>query len=370
MSRLSRIFTKRNLKWFAGGGTLLFLLLMPSACSTVSYYSQAARGHLDLMKRRQPIEDVLSDQALDPLVRQKLEAVQKARLFAVTELGLPDNKSYQSYADLQRPFVVWNIFATEEFSVDAKTWCYLIVGCLGYRGYYAEDRAQAAADALRATQHDVFVGGVPAYSTLGRFADPVLNTMLNRSDLSLAELLFHELTHQRVYRAGDSEFSESLASFVQQEGVLRYLSANNKAQDIEKYQLRNQRSEQFVELLSTVRNDLRVLYAKPLPVEEMRKQKAARFAQLKSDYQVLRQQWGGYPGYDAWFARSLNNAHLLSIATYHRLLPAFQVLLNDADGDLEVFWQRAAELAELSKEELHSVMEQLLLRATAHTARE
>ena len=196
---------------------IAFVLIVSQGCTSIRYYSQVTRGHLDLMSRRVPIDEILEDPKIDEQLKLRLLKVLEAREFAVEELKLPDNGSYRSYADLERPFVLWNVFATEEFSTQATTWCYLFVGCLGYRGYYAEEEAIAVAANLNAQGYDAFVGGVPAYSTLGRFDDPVVNTMLRRGDVELAGLLFHELTHQVVYRTSDSEFSESLASFVEME---------------------------------------------------------------------------------------------------------------------------------------------------------
>ncbi len=347
---------------------LIALIIALQGCTSVRYYTQVTRGHLDLMSRRVPIDEILASSDADEALKARLRTVLEARSFAVEELKLPDNKSYRMYADLERPYVLWNVFATEEFSTRATTWCYLFVGCLGYRGYYAEEEAIEVAADLIEQGYDAFVGGVPAYSTLGRFADPVLNTMLNRGDADLAGLLFHELTHQVVYRNDDSEFSESLASFVQMEGVRRWLIRQNDAEGIERYQLGQTREDEFVALVTGAREALGQLYLTDLDPSDMRSAKRREFEKLQQAYRELRDRWGGYAGYDGWFDRDLNNAHLMSISTYNRLVPAFSELLHEADGDFDVFFTRAESLAEMDNDALAIEMAALLEKATARTS--
>ncbi|MFK8028773.1 MAG: aminopeptidase [Gammaproteobacteria bacterium] len=339
---------------------MLGVLLAAQGCTSVRYYSQVTRGHLDLMSRRVPIAEVLEDPETDETLKIRLKNVLVARDFAVQELKLPDNDSYRMYADLERPFVLWNVFATEEFSTQATTWCYLFVGCLGYRGYYSQDEANEVAANLNTDGYDAFVGGVPAYSTLGRFDDPVLNTMLRRGDVELAGLLFHELTHQVVYRNSDSEFSESLASFVEMEGVRRWLIKNDDQELIARYELAQQREEEFVAVVTRARDRLTALYEVSMPQDEMRLAKAEEFEQLQLDYVELKDSWGGYAGYDGWFGRELNNSHLVSISTYNRLVPAFAELLRESDGRFDIFFERSQALAELEADELKVQMDRLL----------
>lgn len=346
---------------------LLFIalvLIVSQGCTSIRYYSQVTRGHLDLMSRRVPIDEVLEDPEIDEQLKLRLLKVLEARKFAVEELKLPDNGSYRSYADLERPFVLWNVFATEEFSTQATTWCYLFVGCLGYRGYYAEEKANAVAADLNAQGFDAFVGGVPAYSTLGRFDDPVVNTMLRRSDVELAGLLFHELTHQVVYRTSDSEFSESLASFVEMEGIRRWmLQLDNEERSVQ-YALAQAREEEFIALVTRARDRLTELYGGARPAHDMRVAKAQEFERLQLEYVELRESWGSYAGYDGWFDRDLNNAHLVSISTYNRLVPAFAQLFRDSGGDFDVFFERSEKLSELEPEELAPIIDELLIRAS------
>jgi predicted aminopeptidase len=267
----------------------------------------------------------------------------------VKELGLPDNKSYRSYADLERPYVVWNVFATDEFSVEPRHWCFPIAGCVVYRGYFDQERAEAYARNLRFSGHDASVGGVAAYSTLGHFDDPILNTMLAWNDVQLAGTLFHELAHQVVYVPGDSEFNESFATVVEEAGLERWLTLRDRVHEMRVWYTQRERGEQFIGLLLTTRERLRNLYAQKLPDDVMRARKQAEFGRLKFEYTQLKATWNGYAGYDRWFDRALNNAHLVSAATYHGCLPQLRELLHSHDGDLRKFYDSVGGIAESSK---------------------
>ena len=218
--------------------SLLFLMLvLPSL--TGCYLMQAAGGQMELVSKREPIHSVLSNPATTEKLRGRLEYVTAARDFASRELGLPDNASYRSYADLQRPYVVWNVFAADEFSVEPKRWCFPIAGCVVYRGYFKESAAQAYALKMRMRGNDAMVGGVAAYSTLGHFKDPVLNTMMGWSDAQLAGTLFHELAHQVVYIPGDSEFNEAFATAVEEVGLERPLVIDDLLEELARRAVRH-----------------------------------------------------------------------------------------------------------------------------------
>lgn len=295
--------------------TLTFALIaIPlSGC----YLTQAALGQLEIVAKRKPITAVLANPATPVPLRQRLEYVSDARAFAINELGLPDNASYRSYADLERPYVVWNVFATDEFSVEPRRWCFPIAGCVVYRGYFNQERAEDYARELRFSGHDAAVGGVAAYSTLGHFDDPILNTMIGWNDVQLAGTLFHELAHQVVYVPGDSEFNESFATVVEEEGLQRWLTKRGRVDDMKLWYTQRERTEVFIGLLLSARERLRNLYAEKLSPDEMRERKNEEFGRLKFEYWQQKQRWNGYAGYDRWFDRALNNAHLVSAATYH-----------------------------------------------------
>lgn len=327
---------------------LLAACMLPlSGC----YLLQAAAGQMALASKRQPIPVVLADPGTPESLRARLEYVAAARDFASRELGLPDNGSYRSYADLGRPYVVWNVFATEEFSVEPLRWCFPIVGCVVYRGYFDEADAHAYARGLRRGGRDVAVLGVPAYSTLGHFQDPVLNTMLGWSDAQLAGTLFHELAHQVLYLPGESQFNESFATVVEEAGLERWLALRGSERELAGWHEQRERAAQFVELLLQTRERLRALYASGLSVAQMRDRKQYEFGKLKLAYERLRARWGGFAGYDRWFDRTLNNAHLVSAATYYGCVPGLQRVLASVDGDLPRYYQAVRELAKLPAEE-------------------
>ena len=339
------------------------LLAALAGCTPLGYFLQSARGQLDLLSRREPIDELITNPDTEPELRARLQAVAEMREFASAELKLPDNRSYRSYADLGRPYVVWNVFAAPPLSVDPRTWCFPVVGCIAYRGYFAEQRARDYAGRLERRGDDVYVAGITAYSTLGHFADPVLNTMLRGDDLYLAGILFHELAHQVLYIRGDTGFNEAFASLVEEEGVRRWLSARDDAGAWTRWQARQQFRGVFGEMVADTREQLSQLYASAGSDSEKLGRKQEIIAGLRTLHERWRERLGADTGYEAWFAGPLNNAQLSSVATYRRLVPAFRVMLDEAQGDLDVFYARAAEIGDLPAVERVETMEALLAAA-------
>jgi predicted aminopeptidase len=327
---------------------LCALVAAMSGCAA-PYYWQAIGGQIELLRKREPIEEVIADPATDPKLKSTLARVETMRRFAVDELRLPDNDSYTTYVALDRPYVVWNVVAAEEFSVDPKRWCFPFAGCVAYRGYFDKEAAERFAEKLAEDGFDTSSGGSTAYSTLGYFDDPVLSTMVAGGDQYVASLLFHELAHQRLYVKSDSEFSESFAMVVEEVGTERWLSLNATPADLERYRTRRQRREQFGELIAAQQARLRAVYASAAPPEQLREDKARAFETLLSEYEALKVSWQGNTDYDAWFAQPLNNATLASVATYTRWLPALRARLEEVG--LEAFYADAAALAKLDAEE-------------------
>jgi len=321
------------------------------ACTEAGYYTQCVTGHWDVLRRCRPISDLLADPALPADRRARLGRILAARDFATASLGLPDNGSYRKFADLERPFVVWNVVAAPEFSLQAKQWCFPVAGCVSYRGYYDEAAARAEAARLAGEGFEVDVYGVQAYSTLNWFDDPVLNTFLDGPELQAAALVFHELAHQVVYVADDSRFNEAFARTVEIEGVRRWLGQTGTTDEWRQYREQTGRGEQFQQLLRNVRERFAELYERSLPVAAMRAAKQEVLTDFAHDYAALKVSWGGYAGYDPWLARGLNNARLASLATYHDLVPAFQGLLAAQGGDLPAFYRQVRELASLPSPE-------------------
>jgi predicted aminopeptidase len=315
------------------------------------YVIQTAHGQLSLMSRREPIGRVIDDPSTPPGVRAKLQEVTEIRDFASRELGLPDNGSYRSYADVGRPYVVWNVVAAPEFSLTARSWCYPVVGCVAYRGYFVEKQARSYAAKLRGAGLDVSVGGVAAYSTLGHFSDPILNTMMEWDDVELASIVFHELTHQLLYVRNDSSFNEALATTVEEEGVRRWLLHQGRDQDLAHHVQEQHRYLQVIALLNRTQGELRIIYASAAAPPLMREQKSAALAALKVSYARLKDEWGGHGPFESWFNRDINNAHLASIATYYNCVPGFERELAALGGDLNAFYRRARELARLDQKQ-------------------
>ncbi|MFI4869849.1 MAG: aminopeptidase [Steroidobacterales bacterium] len=306
----------------------------------IGYLTQAAQGQWRLMRARRPIEQVIADPGAGEQLKARLRVVQDARDFASSDLGLPDNRSYRSYSDLKRPYVVWNVVATPEFSVAPQRWCFPFTGCLSYRGYFREADARKMAAVLAARGDDVMVGGVTAYSTLGHFADPVLNTMFRYGDLELVSTIFHELAHQLIYVRGDTEFNESFAVSVEQEGLRRWLAARGRSVELQDYLERRHAEQLIVAAFADGRRRLAALYASapPPPTIQRRERKHEILAATGEQVLALERQFKLRTGYEQWIADGLNNAHLASIGTYFDCVPGFERLLDANGGNLPAFY--------------------------------
>jgi predicted aminopeptidase len=331
-----------------------------ASCSTLGYYSQAAQGQLELLSDARPIDDWIADPGTSSRLRLRLETARQIRRFAVSEMALPDNNSYKNYASLNRKYVLWNVVATPELSLKPLQWCFPVAGCVNYRGYYSKEAAEAYARDLRAEGDDVEVGGVPAYSTLGWFNDPLISTFINYPDAELARMIFHELAHQIVYAQGDSQFNESFASTVEEVGVERWLDRFGNQAMRDGYARYKSRKRDFLGLLLKYRKALEQNYALvDRSDSEKRAVKARLFQELKDEYQVLKGNWGGYAGYDRFFEQPLSNAHLASIATYEDFVPAFRAMLK-RDGSFPRFYNSVKRLAELDRGDRHRILKALV----------
>jgi predicted aminopeptidase len=342
---------------------LMFVLLSLSGCATVDYYAQTVSGHFDLMGRSRSIAELVADPATDEKLKQRLELVTAIRDYASSHLFLPDNDSYRSYADLQRDAVVWSLVATEEFSIQPQQWCYPIIGCASYRGYFSSADAEKQGAELKEQGKDVAVAAIPAYSTLGWFDDPLPSTVIHWPEARLAGLIFHELAHQQLYVADDSAFNEAFAMTVERVGVERWFRQQGDVEGEQAWRRMERTEREFIALILDSRQRLQQLYARSLPEAEMRAGKMAEFDRLQAEYSRRRAAWGNNPGLDRWFNRELNNAHLALIATYEQWVPALQELLEREGGDLRRFFLATEKLARLEREEREKVLRQLLSAA-------
>ncbi len=334
----------------------LFLSAALIGCQTIEYYSQAISGQHRILQSRQPISDITADPNSSEILRQRLTFLMEVRAFAEEELRLPVANNYLTYVDLKRPYVAWNVVATPEFSMEPKTWCYPIVGCAAYRGYFAEADAHHYAESLQNQGFDVYVGGVTAYSTLGWFDDPVLSTFIRRPRASSAALLFHELAHQVLYAPDDTTFNESFATFVEQEGLRRLQKASGNS-DIYGDYLNNYRLEQqFVQLVLEYRHKLELLYQTDLAPTRKRIAKASIFNGLRNEFNHLKTTQTGFAAYDDWMNRPLNNAKISGVSAYHDFVPAFGKILAQKKGDLAQFYEACRQLAEEKKDQRHRIL--------------
>jgi predicted aminopeptidase len=324
---------------------LALACVLPCGCGTL-YLLQAAHGQWQVLRARVPIERLLADPHTPAALRAHLGAVRAARQFASAELALPDNRSYRSYADIGRPFVVWNVVATPEFSVSPQRWCFPVAGCVAYRGYFREPQAREFAARLAVQGFDVAVDGVPAYSTLGKFSDPVLSSMLSYGDDELAATIFHELAHQLLYVRDDSEFNEAFATTVEGVGLERWLTHLGATQRLQQWRERARDADAFTALMAGARERLAQLYGSAVARATMRERKALIFNVLAADMRALELRGGvSYPLYEEWMAAGLNNARLASLSTYSDCVPGFRRLLAESGGELTRFYAAARALA-------------------------
>ena len=327
-------------------------LCLTTGCSTIAYYAQSVGGHLKLVNSAKPVSDWLADPQTPESLKERLALTQRMREYAVTELKLPDNASYRRFADIKRPAAVWNVVAAPELSLALKTWCFAVVGCVGYRGYYDHGEAEAFATTLRAEGLEVNVYGVPAYSTLGALpgnwlADPLLSTFIHYPEGELARLIFHELTHQVAFATGDTVFNESFATTIERIGGARWLETQAAEQAREEYERYSGRREDFRALTQKYRDEFSAMYASALSDADKRVAKAALMQRLRADYESLKaERWGGFPGYDGWFARA-NNASLGVLAAYNELVPNFDRLFEREGRDFNRFYAEVKRLAAL-----------------------
>ena len=343
-----------------GLATLLGVACLSVGCSTLGYYAQSVGGHLDLVQRARPIGEVAADAATPAALRQRLALAQRMRDFAVSELSLPDNRSYRRYSDLGRSAAVWNVVAAPELSLALETWCFPVVGCVGYRGYYARAAAEAEAESLRVRGLEVSVYGVPAYSTLGKLdwlgGDPLLNTFVHWPEGELARLIFHELTHQVAYAADDTTFNESFATAVERIGSARWLGQHASDEARTQYAALDARRNDFRELTGRYRERLDALYRSSASDADKRTGKTTLMAEIRSEYTALKAgRWAGFKGYDGWFGRA-NNASFGVLAAYNEWVPNFERLFEREGRDFKRFYAEVKRLAGLPKDERQATL--------------
>lgn len=377
MKDLTRQKSKSRYRIWLIGFLLLVVVLGVSGCHTLSFYGQAVKGQYQIFAHQQSIEKLVATANTPQRLKERFELLRDLRGFASKELKLPTDDHYRKYVDVHRPFVVWNVEAAPELSMEPKTWWYPLLGSLEYRGYFSKAGATNYAEDLRKQGYDVSVGGVEAYSTLGWFEDPVLNTFIFENDADLAEIIFHELGHQRLFARGDTDFNEAFATTVGQEGARRWLKARGDDPGLKAYLAHLERSGQFVHLVMSTRAKLEALYGdrrtedgkiksarnqNSVAQEKLRRQKQQILHEMQAEYTRLKTNWGGDTEYDGWFVRPINNAHLNSVAAYYDFVPAFEQILAANGGDMQKFYKAAEQLSKQPKSQRH---EQLRILAKA-----
>lgn len=327
----------------------ILLMLVCYALLAGCYYMQAAAGQWEVIRKREPVDDVINDAATSPELAARLRLLNEARDFSIDVLGLPDNKSYRTYTDLSRDYVVWNVFAAPEFSLQPKQWCFPVAGCVNYRGYFSHDNAIRESERLAKKGFDIAVGGVAAYSTLGNFSDPLLSTMMHWDDVELVAMLFHELAHQVVYVKDDSAFNESFATAVEEFGVRRWLESRGQSEQMATYQESRELQQKLMVLVAAARGTLRFVYATEFEDDRKRELKRERLEVLAKDVDAELKRHGRDSS--GWLSGELNNAHLISMTLYEGRLPSFRAILSQCEEDILCFYKAAQEIADLGVNE-------------------
>lgn len=341
----------------------LLLVALPfvqlGGCAAPSYYTQAISGHIGLMNKREDIDAILDQASTDPELARELELAVEIRAFAITALHLPDNDSYTQFVSTGQDAVTWNVVAAAEFSLQPRQWCFMVSGCVPYRGYFKFEDAEKFAGKLADDGLDTTVSPAIAYSTLGWFDDPLLDTMFQYNDAQLAAFIFHELAHQQLYIKGDTAFNESYASFVEEAGVSLWLESSGRSGQLPDWLDLETASLQFNALLQDTRAELEALYASGQAEEQMRENKSVVFDDLREAYRLLVDtHWGGRSYYNSLLSRELNNARLALINSYQGGACAFEELYRTAGEDIALFHQLAAEKATLGAEQRTSWLNQ------------
>jgi predicted aminopeptidase len=348
---------------------LLTLLTQLAGCAGPSYYAQAISGHLGLMRSRVPVSDLLADPDTDQELARRLRQTELMRRFAHEQLGLAANGSYSRLAITGREAVTWNVVAAPEFSLEPRLWCFPVAGCVAYRGYFNQDRAAKFADNMERKSFDVMISPATAYSTLGWFEDPLLDTMLRYSDATLAGIIFHELAHARLYVKSDTAFSEAFAGFVEETGVALWLSQTGQtSNNIDEWKNKKRAAIQFKHLIEKSRQQLEDVYASKQPDEAKRRYKKRIFDVLDTQYRALvKTNWKGIDYFASWMTDDLNNAHLALMESYEGGICAFAALYEEAGQNLEQFYAMADEKAALGKERRQAWLDRPCRRiASAH----
>jgi predicted aminopeptidase len=333
------------------------LLLALCGCADIGYYWHSARGHLEIMDKRVDIADLLADESLETGLRERLLLVQDIRRFSVERLQLPENDSYLSYVELDRPYLIQNLFAAPEFSTRLHQWCYPVVGCAGYRGYFDEERLLAYTDEMKAQGFETYIGRVSAYSTLGWFDDPLLSSFIDWPDYRLAGLLFHELTHQQIYIDDDTTFNESLASAVQLTGTELWLQSRNQVRELELLAGWQVYRSEVVELIEDTRAGLAKIYRGEISDTRKREQKAQAFAAARERHAGIASRHGVTGGFTRWFAEELNNAKIGSVSAYNAQLPAFVNMIRAHEMRFGRFFEYAEKVGAMEKQSRDACLE-------------
>jgi len=338
---------------------LQLILLANTGCGTIAYYSQAIKGQCQMLCCHQSVRKIAKDNTKPAKLRKQMQLVLNLREYAHSKLGMNPGENYLRFKRLNRKFALWVVYAAPEFDTRLKSWWYPVAGRFTSRGWFSEKAARRYAESLAAQGLDVHVGGAPAYSTLGWFDDPVLDTFINYSESDLAELIFHELAHGRFFLAGDATFNESFATATARAAVFKWLKDNRDTDAHDRYRAECLRHDTFIKLVLETRQKLDAIYISGVSEEMMRTQKVITIENLRNQIDRLHDEDPEYSRLARWAKRPLNNANLAAIAVYNQNVSAFSRMHERNDRDFRQYFEAVESLAKIPKTERELILKEL-----------
>lgn len=346
----------------------LVLLLLAGVAAAVSltcspvYLLRAGYEQGKMLSRRTPIPDVMADVSTDEATRHKLGLALQARTFAEKTLDLNTGESYTTYSWTDGDTLALVISAARKDRFEPFTWWFPVVGHVPYKGFFSTDAVEREANRLEKQGYDTYIRPVAAFSTLGWFNDPLMNTMLRYDDVSLASTVIHELTHSTVYLPGQGAFNESFASFVGDRGAIELFCSMEGIEGERCQRARDLWADNliFAEFLTRVVDELETLYARtdltPADRLTLREEVFRNVARRFEDEVRPRLRTDSFRGFERI---QLNNATLMSRRLYYDRLHLFDAVFERYGGDLPATIQAVLAAAEAESGDPYGAVERL-----------
>jgi len=310
------------------------ILVSEGGCSPL-YVAHLGYHQAQLLLSRRPVEEVLKQGGLEGERELRLRLVSEVKAFAEAEIGLAKSASYTTFVEVGEGALVTVVSASLPDRLEPKTWWFPVVGRVPYKGYFNPDAARAEEASLRDAGYDTYRRGAGAFSTLGWFSDPVFSTMLDRTTARLAETIIHEMTHGTVFFKGKVELNENLATFVGQEGAVRFLAGRFGADSDECRGASDLWHDDrlFSRFIEELTRELRALYGLDLTSAEKLCRREEIFEGARGKFTALQAQLRTN-SYQWFSAVPLNNAVILAMLRYVGRLELIKEIFSQCGSDL------------------------------------